>query len=274
MSEDADSTSNKVNAVANLAKAIPVYDDALKPLAVETGKALSLVGRTVNVALAPVKGMVWGAEQVEKWIAKSVASKLENEASEEIVTPDIAIAGPTIEALRFSGQKPELSELFAGLLSSAMLKSKKDQVHPSFVGLITAMNSSDARLLAAFSQEPTVHPFIEVGMKEADGKGKTVLWRYYAPQLLELLYGDSIQSLTKLAVSIDNLSRMGLIEPNRDSWLSSDHFMTKYAEFEDTLLYSEARKKCEAIGKSLDAKKGFLELTDLGKAFVNVCIIE
>ena len=39
-----------VRAVTELVKAVPVYDDALQPVAKETGKALQTVGRAVNAA--------------------------------------------------------------------------------------------------------------------------------------------------------------------------------------------------------------------------------
>ena len=49
-----------IDSVTALSKAVPIYDDAVKPLAKETGKALGTVGKAVNVALEPLAGLVWG----------------------------------------------------------------------------------------------------------------------------------------------------------------------------------------------------------------------
>ncbi len=49
-----------ISAAADLAKAVPVYEDAIQPVAKEAGKALGTIGQVVNVALAPLRGMIWG----------------------------------------------------------------------------------------------------------------------------------------------------------------------------------------------------------------------
>jgi len=75
MSEEDEKISKAINAVTSLVRAVPVYDDAVQPVARQTGKALETVGRAVNTALMPVKGLVWSAEQIEKWIDDRVAKK-------------------------------------------------------------------------------------------------------------------------------------------------------------------------------------------------------
>ena len=47
-----------VDSVTALTKAIPIYQDAVQPLAKETGKALGTIGKAVNVALAPISLVV------------------------------------------------------------------------------------------------------------------------------------------------------------------------------------------------------------------------
>ncbi len=83
-----------------MVKEVPVYEDAIRPLAKETGKALQTVGRTVNAALLPVRGLVWGIEQIEDFVQSKVSRKLENTPVEKICSPDPAVAGPALESLR------------------------------------------------------------------------------------------------------------------------------------------------------------------------------
>ena len=54
-----------VDAVAGVAKAVPVYQDLAQPAAQEIGKALQTVAKTVHIALAPVSAMVWGYDQIK-----------------------------------------------------------------------------------------------------------------------------------------------------------------------------------------------------------------
>ena len=122
-----------IEAVTGLAKAIPVYQDTLQPAAKQVGQSLETITKTVNIALAPIKALVWGYEQIETFITCRVSEKLKDVPPENITTPKPEVAGPAIEALRFSGYNPNLRELYANLLANAMDKSTIHLAHPGFV---------------------------------------------------------------------------------------------------------------------------------------------
>jgi Abortive infection alpha len=96
------------------------YGDAVQPMAHEVGKALGTVGRTVNVALSPLRGLVWGWEQIEQFVKAKVEAKLNERKvpTDRIVTPDPDVAVPALEAMRYS----KLRENYAGLIATAMDK--------------------------------------------------------------------------------------------------------------------------------------------------------
>lgn len=48
-----------IKAVTGLVKEVSIYQDAIQPVAKETGKALGTVGRAVNAALLPIRALVW-----------------------------------------------------------------------------------------------------------------------------------------------------------------------------------------------------------------------
>ena len=66
--------SGTVKAVSELAKAVPIYQDAVQPAAKEAGKSLHLVVRAVNAALTPVEGLVWGVERIRDFVRERVAA--------------------------------------------------------------------------------------------------------------------------------------------------------------------------------------------------------
>ena len=136
-----------IKAVTGLVKEVPVYEDAIQPVAKEAGKALQTVGRTVNAALLPVRGLVWGIEKIEEFVQTKVTKKLSNTPVENICPPDPAVAGPALESLRYTGHKESLSELYANLLASAMDKETAKTAHPGFVEIIRNMSADEARLL-------------------------------------------------------------------------------------------------------------------------------
>jgi hypothetical protein len=74
------------------------YGDALQPVSKEVGKALGTVGRAVNVALAPLRGLVWSFEQIEGYVIATVERKLKERKvpEERVKTPDPDVAVPAL----------------------------------------------------------------------------------------------------------------------------------------------------------------------------------
>ncbi|MDA3137076.1 hypothetical protein HG619_23180 [Pseudomonas syringae] len=44
-----------IEAATGLVKAVPIYEDAIQPVAKQVGKSLEIVGQAVNVALMPIQ---------------------------------------------------------------------------------------------------------------------------------------------------------------------------------------------------------------------------
>jgi hypothetical protein len=58
MPED-DSMTKTAQAIAQVAKEVPIYPDLIQPAARELGKSLATLAKTVNIALVPVSVLVW-----------------------------------------------------------------------------------------------------------------------------------------------------------------------------------------------------------------------
>ncbi|WKA57149.1 hypothetical protein QWY16_11620 [Planococcus shenhongbingii] len=52
------------DAIKGIVEAVPVYEDALQPAAQELSKGFVVLAKTVNMALAPLSGLVWGYERI------------------------------------------------------------------------------------------------------------------------------------------------------------------------------------------------------------------
>lgn len=124
-----------------------IYDDGFKGGVQEIGKGITTLGKAINVALAPVRGVVWSFETIESLLKEKLEIKLKDVPPDKIQPPPINIAGPTIEALRFAGNEPDLQELFANLLASSMNKEMKGDTHPAFVEIIKQLSSKEAIVL-------------------------------------------------------------------------------------------------------------------------------
>jgi hypothetical protein len=140
-----------IDAATGLVKAVPIYDDLLQPAAKELGAALGTLAKTVNLALAPISGLIWSYETIKDFVSRKVAKKLQGVPESDIETPNPMVAGPALEALKYAGHEEILREMYANLLANALDKNTKNDAHPSFVEIIKQISPNEARLLVCLS---------------------------------------------------------------------------------------------------------------------------
>lgn len=260
-------TEGTINAVTGLVKAVPIYDDAVQPAAKEIGKSLETVAKTVNVALAPLKALVWCYDQIEEFVLTDVSKKLKNTPEEEIVSPKPNIAGPALEALRYAGHEETLRDLYANLLASSMDAATAMLAHPSFVEMLKQITPDEARLLEVFAPKRPL-PLITVRAESKDGSGGSDVLVNFS------LYGEEAkcEHIHLTTSYLDNLCRLGIIE------------IPAFLEYRAPNVYDplENHPKIQAIKLQIERneadkfeinRKGII-LTTLGKQFISACVTD
>lgn len=268
MEEDTSESNIKgtIDAVTGLVQAVPVYQDALQPAAKEVGKSLEVVAKTVNIALTPLKALVWGYEKIEEFINARVTQKLKSIPDEEIQTPPINIAGPAIEALRYSSEDVNLREMYANLLANSMDRNTINKTHPSFVDIIKSLSSDEAALLKAFI-ETNEYPLIDVKLVASDESGGyQLIQRNYSH-----LYKKSNLKFPELTPSyIDNLCRLGILE------IPFEAFLTDPAHYEPLKL--DFAHLIRSIKEDKEAEVEFhtkaIQTTDFGRLFITGVVVD
>jgi hypothetical protein len=255
-----------IQAVTGLVTAIPVYQDTLQPAAKQIGSTLETVTKAVNIVLFPIRGLVWGYEQIESFVTKSVSEKLKNVPEENIVTPPPSIAGPVFEALRFSGEDIDLRELYTNLLASAMDNSTQYLVHPGYVEILKNLCSDEAKLLQVFT-EKAIFPLINIIQIIPETSGELIVMNNFSHfrNLADFKRPDLIPSY------LDNICRLGLTEIPEDLYLSSPN---TYDELENDELIIIAEKAIEANGNTMKISKKVIRITNYGKLFINNVVKE
>lgn len=253
-----------IDAVTGLAKAIPVYNDAVQPAAKEIGKSLATVTKTINIALAPISALVWGFEKIQDYVLNRVTEKLKDRPEEKIVTPDPAIVGPSLEALRYTGNDVNLRELYASLIATSMDADKVQSAHPGFVEIIKNL-SSDEALLMKFFYRSDRHALLDVKMTIKKDKGEFDLMRNVS------LIGQraGIKSTNLTSNYIDNLCRLGLIEIPSGRYLMDEK---KYDELKELENIKSSKEQIEKAEGQLIFNKKHTAITDFGKQFCRACI--
>jgi hypothetical protein len=267
--ESSDSEGNiegTIKAVTGLVKEVPVYEDAIQPVAIETGKALQTVGRTVNAALLPVRGLVWGIEKIEDFVQSRVAKKLENTPVENICTPDPAVAGPALESLRYTGHKESLSELYANLLASAMDKETAKTAHPGFVEIIRNMSADEAKLLE-YIMKNQVAPLVDINRVLLKQEGQVKIHELVSTLAIDasLEHGDLTSSY------LINLERLGLVEIPRDGHLTKPDVYDRIMNDPPVQAVIEQLNKGGEEFKG-DFKKYYVRGTVFGRQFNQACV--
>jgi hypothetical protein len=253
-----------IDAVTGLVKAVPIYQDALQPVAKQLGKSLETVGKAINVALAPVGILVWGYDKCQEFISTKVADRLKDVPPEDIITPKPNVAGPAIEALRYTGHEESLSDMYANLLAAAMDKNTASGAHPAFVEIIKQLTPDEAKLIAYF-MKPRAFPIVSVraDSKEAGQGG-------YDVALNVSLFGEKAGlALPDLVPSyLDNLARLGLIDIRAVSYTDVTH----YDELEGSGKVASHKAEVELSGHIFHLVRGGVSVTNLGKQFGRVCV--
>jgi hypothetical protein len=253
---------NTVDAVHGLAEAVGV-PALVQPAATEIGQTL---GRSVRVALGPLRVLVWGFEQIEDFLYASVTEKLRGVRPENIVTPAPTIAGPAIEALRFAGHDETLREMYATLLATSMDATTSALAHPSFVETIRQLTPDEARIIERIGLT-TDRPFLTV----KDGHSGEMWDREWANLTL---YPRQI-AMTRPELSqtyLSNLSRLGLIDLNVHAMISDASAYDEIRESAEVARVIEEINLQEGHFPILD--NGIIKLTPYGDLFLKACVFD
>jgi hypothetical protein len=208
---------------------------------------------------------------------------------ENIQKPKLQILGPALEATNFYIEEESLREMFAKLMASSMDKSKTETLHPAFVEIIKQMTPLDAANLRSVYYGNQVVGRILTYNKT--GGFSITTDNIYVNNNVDASH-DS------MATSIDNLSRLNLVEVTYDRYLIAE-------DAYDEIYKSQQYKNAEALGNSfkqiqesgaefpdvpldivdairsqilehdrIELSKGKIEPTMLGTRFCEICLSE
>ena len=265
--ENSGAVGETAKVISEIMKAAPIYPDAIQPGAKEIGKSLQLLGRAINAALAPLEAFVWGVEQIREFVHDRVATKLENVPPEDVQRPKAHIAVPALEALRYLGEDPDLSELYANLLATSMDAATTYRAHPAFVEIIKNMSPDEARMMR-FVADGNPQALINIKVTLKGGIAFSIACRHVS--LIGVKAG--CQHVGLAANYVDNLVRLGLVEIPEGRRLSSDD---AYQEIEEHTTLKEILDELN-VGEthSVELLREKMNLTDFGQQFVQSCVID
>ena len=254
-----------------------IIKTALEPAAMEfreaargTGQALgeaALMGaRGVRALVSLVYPLVWTVDKISEYFEPELDKKLAAVPEERRIAPNLAIAGPVYEAVRFLGQEPVLRNLFANLLITAMDKETARSAHPAFVEIIKQMSPDEARILKYMSDN-SIQPFINIHKLRKNVSGYVAAYRNLS--LLATLAKCEHPEFTQ--TYIDNLCRLEVCEAPIGIFIENED---AYEELENHDTVKILVDEIDSEGPDVSAKieRRSLWITNLGRHFINACV--
>ena len=259
---DPESSKEFLNEVKTLTT--EVYKDIAKPALQQVG---SITGRTVKALLSPIRGLLWGWEQIEIFVERSIKQKFENIPEERRKTPEPEIAVPLLQALTYTAHNETLRQMYINLLANSMDKEKENVVHPSFVEIIKKMNTLDAKVFEKialnFDYQKIVNPTIAIKNEKKFLSNATPDW----------YLGWTIEGYTEfdLSASLVRISKYGLIELMMDRTAGSEG----YDYILNTEFLVKSLKICQLKNPTLELEitgtNSLVYVNEYGQQFKSAC---
>lgn len=222
----------------------------------------TLVGWFNNVILYPVKTANLTYRYKLESFEDELKIKYAQIPEEYGHSPRLMIAGPTLEALKYTLDETELREMYLNLLVSSMDSRKDNIVHPSFVDIIRQFSP----LEALFFNYLKGHRKALIDY-ECDG--------FFGNNLIDIPNEFKEQDVVRY---INNYMRLGLFEKiltNRDS-CTYEFSQVEELAFEECKqnMFEEFEREFlhEDFIKGLKCRYYWLQLTNLGDDFIETCV--
>lgn len=210
--------------------------------------------------------------------------------------PNLAIAGPALEASTYYVTDETVRNMFEKLIASSMDFRKDDIAHVSFVEIVKQMSPLDATFLKEFSKHSSI-PIGELRSSTKSGENGYIVKR---TNVVLNNFKINPEYRNQLPSTMDNLQRLGIVNIDYAKWNANVDYdkdfcdTPEYIEVkseiekenekdkellslgEDQLIKFTSKKNIELLRKSYPNKikvgAGRLDITAFGNNFVSVCL--
>lgn len=235
------------------------------------------IGENIGLLVDGVLGWlgVWGQKQKirqEKNLEefkKEINKNIEAIPQDNLKEPTMYIVGPAIEASKYYYEEAQFKEMFAKLIAASCDDRDNDKISPYFVEAIKQIFHKEAMILTLFRDKKTsALPIVNYRLIL-----KTIGEKYYEKYVF---IHDNPDNIRKYSDSLINLQRLGLVSLDFQNWLTDNNF---YQIYKDNVFFKNTKQEIlknienpDFECKDFDIQKGILELTPLGKNFIDLCL--
>lgn len=290
----------KENQIVGLVKAssnvlCQFYQDMAQPSVKAMGQALATVFELCPNSLLSLK--LWSEKRKLNFTKRlnEYKEKLEQIPEEKRIEVDTQIGTPIVERLTYT-TNDEIADLFTTLLANASNIDTVNRAHPAFIDIIGRLSEDEARIIT-YLQKKSYIPFYHI-------KDYSLIFnKLITPHLNPITILEKDENLRfpkNVNAYFDNLLSLGILKRVISDSKSSDEDYAKivkcfskpiepsttkrlhdldYTKSTDYWLSEHNPKHniLEQLGynnpwNSYNSDKGYFEITDFGKLFIDACI--
>ncbi|MEK8207014.1 DUF4393 domain-containing protein [Paenibacillus sp. FSL L8-0696] len=253
-----------------------LLEDTLSKPAQEIGRTLSNLIYTV---FSPANNYVdklriKNAINLKKYM-QDLRRELLNIPEENLIEPKLSIVGPALEASKYYIEEDVIRQMFSKLIASSLDNRKTSQIHHSYVEIIKQFSPLDAQNLKSFGNVASKPIANYINHIQPGGAAPL--------QVNVFLENDNCNDLDRIAISISNLQRLGIVTLTFDgSYLNGLDTYKKHEEHEVYLRLKEMFENTSNMKLpenfmpfrelKVEIQKGIISLTPLGSALKRICI--
>lgn len=231
------------------------------------GALATLVGWFNNVVLYPVKKANITYRYKLECFEDDLYARTAQIPKECLHNSNPMIAGPTLEALKYSYDEEKLREMYVSLLASSMDSRKDTIVHPSYVQIIQQMNSFDATLFKFLASN---HGNIKVINPNIRIKGTKTVYVDAMPKWY--IDWDENEDVFQVSAALIRLSKFGLIELLYDRIAGTEGYDKLESSPKLNKILKSYQETLPAQELELSVTRSVLYVNDYGKQFAKSCL--
>lgn len=231
------------------------------------GALATLVGWFNNVVLYPVKKANITYQYKLECFKDDLYSQAVQIPEQCQHQPNLMVAGPALEALKYTYDEEKLREMYIKLLTSSMDSRKDTVVHPSYVQVIQQMNSYDAVLFKFLASRTgnikAINP--NVGIKGTNKIYVNAMPEWY-------IAWEQTTDVFQLSAAIVRLSNLGLVELMYDRTAGTDGYenLENSPQLLDILHQYQTNYPTQEL--ELNSTRSVIYVNDYGKQFAIACL--
>ncbi|NMN37732.1 DUF4393 domain-containing protein [Pedobacter sp. SG918] len=241
-----------------------LYKDSMQPSVQLLGNAL---GTVFEFCTTPLLLCKWGSEAAKLNYKKHLddyAKRIKSIPENDLISVNPQVGVPIMDRLTYITNE-EVADLFISLLAKASSKTTINEAHPAYIHLIDRLAIDEARILRTLINIEFIPSISLQAHLKGLLKGFDMILTEATDLKTELLFPTNVDTY------LDNLKSLGILDNTHGNYQTDDSlYSSLFLKYDVDRLEEEHL----ATGKyaMMHRVKGYYQITNFGKSFINSCV--